>query len=85
MIISILYGGATASQLDYIYKELKLSLSRNGESEIDVLEQLTNNDTNDEIDSGNNDILNTTQTEYWNSRSEAKKAHQERLEAQRNV
>ena len=86
MIISILYGGATSSQLEYIFKELRLSLGRSagaeGEEGSEDAQALP---WEDQAGAGEEGDLNSTQTEYWSSRSEAKRAHNERMEAQRLV
>lgn len=63
IVMSVLYGGATSGQLDYILKDI-------------LSEDIQENDLNVTLD---NEEL------YWNSRSEAKRAHNERVEAQRQV
>jgi len=63
IVMSVLYGGATSGQLDYILKDI-------------LCDDIQENDLNVTLD---NEEL------YWNSRSEAKRAHNERMEAQRQA
>lgn len=89
MIISILYGGATSSQLDYIYKEIQRSMQRAGGATIGTAEDADAGAGGDGIGAefmdgeGAGMDFGSTQSDYWNSRSEAKRAHNERMEAQR--
>jgi len=82
MIISILYGGATSSQLEYIGKEIRASMQRSGDGEADGLGGDAEGADFIEGEGAGMDF-GSTQSDYWNSRSEAKRAHNERMEAQR--
>lgn len=87
MIISILYGGATSSQLEYIYKEIRAALPGaevDGVGDGDADGDFLSGGGNAEHGGGEVDF-NSTQGEYWSIRSEAKRAHNERMEAQRVV
>jgi hypothetical protein len=86
MMISILYGGATSSQLDYIYKEMRTRLARSDSNADDDANDIANGLDGDEDNgvSRNSGVdFSSTQGEYWSIRSEAKRAHNERMEAQR--
>lgn len=84
-MISILYGGATSGQLEYIYKELRQNVGAN--ADIDAL--VEGHRVRAESDAAGENGVDFSSTlglnEHWSIRSEAKKAHNERMEAQRQA